>query len=43
MLKMDLRLESLHQEPQFIAITQQIESDLEKARSEVESFAIALR
>ena len=43
MLKMDLRLESLHQEPQFIAITQQIESDLEQARSEVESFAIALR
>ena len=43
MLKMDLRLESLHQEPQFIAITQQIERDLEQARSEVESFAIALR
>jgi len=41
MLKMDLRLESLRQEPQFIAITQQIESDLEKARSEVELFAIA--
>lgn len=41
MLKMDLRLESLHQEPQFIAITQQIESDLEQARSEVESFTVA--
>jgi TolB-like protein/Tfp pilus assembly protein PilF len=43
MLKMDLRMESLRQEPQFIAISQQIESDLEQARSEVESFAIALR
>ena len=43
MLEMDLRLESLHQEPQFIALRQQIERDLEQARSEVESFAIALR
>jgi hypothetical protein len=32
----------LHQEPQFIAITQQIESDLEQARSEVESFTVAV-
>jgi TolB-like protein/Tfp pilus assembly protein PilF len=42
MLKMDLRLESLRQEPQFIAISQQIESDLEQARSEVESFTVAV-
>ena len=42
MLKMDLRLESLHQEPQFIAIRQQIERDLEQARSEVETFTLAL-
>ena len=43
MLKMDIRLESLHQEPQYIAIVQKIERDLELARSKVESFAIALR
>ncbi|GMR14704.1 MAG: hypothetical protein BMS9Abin30_0309 [Gammaproteobacteria bacterium] len=43
MLEMDLRLESLHQEPQFIALRQQIERDLERARSEVETFTVALR
>lgn len=42
MLKMDIRLESLHQKPRFIAIMQQIERDLEQARSAVESLAIAL-
>ncbi len=41
MLNIDLRLESLHQEPQFVAIKQQIESDIERARSEVESLTIA--
>ena len=43
MLDLDLRLESLHQEPQFIAIRQQIERDIQQARSEVESLTIALR
>ena len=43
MLDLDLRFESLHQEPQFIAIRQQIERDVEQARSEVESFTFALR
>jgi TolB-like protein/Flp pilus assembly protein TadD len=43
MLDLDLRLESLHQEPQFIAIRQQIERDIQQARSEVESFTFALR
>jgi len=41
MLKEDLRLESLHQEPQFAAIKQQIERDIAEARSEVETLAIA--
>jgi len=41
MLKEDLRLESLHQEPQFAAIKQQIERDIAQARSEVETLAIA--
>ena len=41
MLELDLRLESLHQEPQFVAIKQQIERDIAQARSEVESFTIA--
>lgn len=41
MLSMDLRLESLHQEPQFVAIKQMIERDIAQARSEVESLAIA--
>lgn len=41
MLNIDLRMESLHQEPQFIAIKEQIERDIAQARSEVETFAIA--
>ena len=41
MLKMDLRLESLHQEPQFVAIKQKIERDIAQARSEVETLTIA--
>ena len=41
MLKMDLRLNSLQQEPQFVAIKQQIERDIAQARSEVETFTIA--
>jgi len=41
MLTTDLRLESLHQEPQFVAIKQQIERDIAQARSEVETLTIA--
>jgi hypothetical protein len=41
MLELDLRLKSLHQEPKFVAIKQQIERDIAQARSEVESFTIA--
>jgi hypothetical protein len=41
MLEKDLRLESLHQEPEFVAIKQQIERDIAQARSEVETFSIA--
>ena len=43
MLEIDLRLESLHAEPQFTAIKQQIEKDIVQARAEVESFALAAR
>ncbi len=43
MLEMDVRLESLHDDPQFIAIQQQIEKDIAQARSEVESFVLAAR
>ncbi|MFC1777057.1 hypothetical protein ACFL3I_06925, partial [Pseudomonadota bacterium] len=43
MLDMDLRLDSLRQEPQFAAIKQQIEKDIIQARLEVESFAIVAR
>ena len=43
MLEKDLRLESLHEEPQFIAIVAQIGKDLENARSEVGSLALAMR
>jgi len=43
MLEKDLRLESLHQEPQFIAIVAQIEKDLENARSEVGTLSLAMR
>jgi len=42
MLDMDLRLDSLRQDPQFAAIKQQIEKDIVQARLEVESFAVAL-
>jgi TolB-like protein/Flp pilus assembly protein TadD len=41
MLKMDLRLDSLRQEPQFVAIQQQIEKDINQARVQVQSFAVA--
>ncbi len=41
LLDVDLRLESLRQEPQFVAIKQQIERDIANARSEVESFSVA--
>ena len=43
MLDMDLRLDSLRQEPQFAAIKQQIEKDIIQARLQVESFAIVAR
>ena len=43
MLEIDLRLESIHAEPQFNAIKQQIEKDIVQARAEVESFALAIR
>ena len=41
MLELDIRLESLYQEPQFVAIKQQIEKDIVQARIEVESFILA--
>lgn len=41
MLELDIRLESLHQEPQFVAIKQQIERDIIQARTEVETFILA--
>ena len=41
MLEMDLRMESLHQEPEFAAIKQRIERDIAQARSEVETLTIA--
>jgi len=43
MLEFDSRLESLHTEPQFAEIKQQIERDIVQARTEVESFALAVR
>ena len=43
MLEFDSRLESLHTEPQFAEIKQQIEKDIVQARTEVESFALAVR
>jgi len=43
LLEIDMRLESIHTEPQFTAIKQQIEKDIVQARAEVESFALALR
>ena len=43
MLEIDSRLESLHTEPQFAEIKQQIEKDIVQARTEVESFSLAVR
>ena len=43
MLEIDLRLASIHAEPQFTEIKQQIEKDIVQARTEVESFALAIR
>ena len=42
-LEIDLRLASIHAEPQFAEIKQQIEKDIVQARAEVESFALAIR
>jgi len=41
LLKMDLRLDSLRQQPQFLAIMHQIERDIAAARSEVETLTLA--
>jgi tetratricopeptide (TPR) repeat protein len=41
MLDVDLRLDSLREEPRFVAIKEQIEKDIAQARTEVESFALA--
>lgn len=41
MLDMDLRLDSVRDEPQFIAIKQQIEDDVAQARLEVASLSVA--
>lgn len=43
MLEFDLRLASIHAEPQFTQIKQQIEKDMVQARAEVESLALAFR
>jgi TolB-like protein/predicted Zn-dependent protease len=43
LLDIDYRLESLHDDPQFVAIKQKIEKDIVQARAEVESFAVAIR
>ncbi|MGA9575860.1 MAG: hypothetical protein WBS20_18100, partial [Lysobacterales bacterium] len=43
LLDIDLRLDSLHDKPQFTAIKQQIEKDIVEARTEVESSAFAVR
>jgi len=43
LLEIDLRLESLHSEPQFVEIKQQIEKDIVQARVEVESTSFAKR
>lgn len=40
-LEVDFRLDSLRQEPQFIAIMHQIERDIAEARSEVETLTLA--
>ncbi len=41
-LEMDIRLESLHDNPQFIALRQQIDSDIERALAEVKAQSIAV-
>jgi TolB-like protein/tetratricopeptide (TPR) repeat protein len=41
LLKMDLRLDSLREQPQFVAIMHQIESDIAAARSEVGTLTLA--
>lgn len=41
-LSVDWRMESLQQEPQFVAIKEQIEKDISQALSEVEVFAVAV-
>ncbi len=41
MLGVDVRLDSLRQEPRFVSIKEQIEKDVNQARVEVESFALA--
>ena len=43
MLKIDLRLESLRDEPRFVAIEEKINRDIAQARSEVESMTFAAR
>jgi len=43
LLDIDYRLESLHDDPQFAAIKQQIEKDIVQARAAVESFTVASR
>lgn len=43
MLDIDYRLESLHDDPQFASIKQQIEKDIVQARTQVESYAVAVR
>jgi len=43
LLDIDLRLDSLHGEPKFAAIRQQIEKDIVQARTEVESTTLAVR
>ena len=43
LLEIDLRLESLHTEPQFVEIKLQIEKDIVQARAEVESTSFAKR
>jgi TolB-like protein/Tfp pilus assembly protein PilF len=40
-LSVDWRMESLHQEPEYLAIKQQIEKDISQALSEVEMFTLA--
>ena len=43
MLKIDLRLESVRDEPRFVAIEEKINRDIAQARSEVESSTFAVR